>query len=231
VLAVHRYFDKLLAGAALSPEQRYIFYRSYYTDGAQQQLYSRDLSATLANQVAGERHLQYFATVQHDDFLNKMLYVDVKTFLPELNLTYADKLSSAASVETRVPFLDNELIEFAASLPPRLKLRGLNGKYILKKAMEGILPNSLIYRRKAGFGAPIRTWLRRDLREMVDDLLSESAIRRRGYFEAAAIRQLVERDRSGFEDNSYRIWALLTLELWHQTFVDTPVAVGEAATV
>ncbi|RMD64069.1 asparagine synthase (glutamine-hydrolyzing), partial [Candidatus Parcubacteria bacterium] len=221
MLAVHRYFDKLLQGAALSPEQRYVFYRSYYTDGDQLQLYTPELRTALTDTVAGARHLAYFEAVRDADFLNRMLYVDVKTFLPELNLTYSDKLSSATSVEVRVPLLDLELVEFMARVPPGLKLKGLtNSKYLLKKAMEGILPDPVIRRRKAGFGAPLRAWLRRDLREMVDDLLSEEAIKRRGYFDPKTIRRLIENDREGVEDNAQRIWAFLTLELWHRTFID-----------
>jgi asparagine synthase (glutamine-hydrolysing) len=219
-LAVHRYLSKLLACVDLEPELRYVFLRSYYTDAQELQLYTPGLYAALSDSVAGDRHLSYFASQNGGSFLNRMLYVDMKTFLPELNLTYSDKLSSAASVEVRVPYLDNELVEFMAQVPPNLKLKGLKSKYLLRQALEGMLPTKVIHRRKAGFGAPIRTWLRRDLRAMVDDILSHDAIKRRGYFQPSAVRAMIAQDRDGREDNTYRIWAFLTLELWHQTFID-----------
>jgi len=149
-----------------------------------------------------------------------MLFVDLQTFLPNLNLTYTDKMSMAASVEVREPFLDFELVEFFARMPSRYKLKGLTRKYMLKKAMQGIVPDQIISRRKAGFGAPIRSWLNGELKPMVDELLSDQVIRSRGYFQPNAIRRLIDQDRSGIEYNSNHIWQLLTLELWHRAFID-----------
>lgn len=227
IMAVHRYFNKLLKGADLPPDERYVFYRSYYSEASLFGLYTRELQEKLSNCVVGAKHLAYFEKVAGEDFINQMLYVDVNTFLPELNLTYCDKLSSASSMETRVPFLDLELVEFMSRVPPSLKLKGLtNSKYILRRAMDGLLPDAVIHRRKAGFGAPIRRWLRQDLQGMVDDLLSPSRLRARGFFDPAAIRKLIEDDRSGVEDNSYRIWALLTLEVWMGLFIDNRVPAG-----
>lgn len=226
VLAFHRYFEKLLQGASLPPEQRYVAFHAYSNHNDFLQLYSPKVIETLAPCVVGARHLLYFDEVRDADFVNRMLYVDAKTFLPDLNLTYSDKLSSAASVEVRVPFLDAEVIAFASRLPSRFKLHGLTTKYILKKAMAGLLPQTVIRRRKAGFGAPTRMWLRRDLREMVDDLLGEESLRRRGHLVAKNVRELIDSDRKGIEDNAYRIWMLLTLELWQRTFLDTTPEAG-----
>jgi asparagine synthase (glutamine-hydrolysing) len=227
-LGVHRYLSKLVAAADYDPVPRYVFLRSYYTDAQERALYAPGLCATLSDAVAGEQHLEYFRRVAEESFLNRMLYVDMKTFLPELNLTYSDKLSSAASVEVRVPLLDNEIVEFMARVPASLKLKGLTSKYLLRRAFEDVLPAKIIRRRKAGFGAPIRAWLRRDLKTMVDDILSNDAIRRRPYFEPSAIRAMITADRDGREDNALRIWALLTLELWHRSFIDEPVEVQRA---
>ncbi len=221
LLAAHRYWDKLLAGVDLEPESRYVFYRSYYTDSQELALYTPGLREVLRSERAGNRHLSYFSSMPNAPFLNRMLYVDVKTFLAELNLTYSDKLSSAASVELRVPFLDNAVVDFMSKLPPAMKLRGLKSKYIFRRAVKGAVPHEIIHRRKAPFGAPIRAWLRHDLIEMVDDLLSESTLKQRGYFEPASVRAMIEADRRGGGDNILRIWALLTLELWHRTFIDS----------
>ncbi len=220
VMAFHRYFSKLLHSSSLSPEDRFIAVQAYCSDEDLAKLYAPAVREQLDGAVAGARHLDHFAAVADADFLNRMLYVDTKTFLPELNLTYSDKMSSAASVELRVPLLDAEIVDFLSSVPPAMKLRGLTTKYILKKAMRGTVPDWVIRRRKAGFGAPTRAWLRRDLREMVDDLLSEQNVRRRGYLDAKEVRRLVDQDRGGVEDYSYRVWMLLTLELWQQAFLD-----------
>jgi asparagine synthase (glutamine-hydrolysing) len=220
LLAGHRYFDKLLRAADLSPEERFICAQTYLSDAELQELYTPELREQIGGYRAAARHLELFRDLPEADFLNRMLYVDMNTFLPELNLTYSDKMSAAASVEIRVPFLDTELVDFANRLHPDLKLKNLTSKYLLKRAVEGLLPHSVIKRRKAGFGAPIRAWLRNDLRSMVDSVLSEEALSKRGYFNPSAVRRMIERDRAGVEDYATRIWNLLTLELWLSTFID-----------
>jgi asparagine synthase (glutamine-hydrolysing) len=220
VLAVDRYVRKLAAGVPLEPDARYAFYRAYYRDSELLDLYSSELRDELAGERASSEHEEYMRSAPASDFLDKMLYTDWKTFLPELNLAYCDKLSMAASVETRVPYLDNEIVDFMCTVPASLKLHGFSSKYLLREAMSDLVPASILHRRKAGFGAPIRTWLRRDLREMVDDLLSTKRIDARAYFNPVAVRRLIEDDRQGRADNTYRIWALLTLEVWHQVFLE-----------
>src|SRR5438876_5816861 len=126
----------------------------------------------------------------------------------------------AASLEVRVPFLNYELMELAARMPPRLKLRGLKRKYILKRAAEKLLPKEIVWRKKAGFGAPIRSWLRGPLRPLVEDLLSEETIRKRGLFQPAAVRKIIEANLSGREDYNLQVFQLLTLELWQREFLD-----------
>ncbi len=223
VMAFHRYFSKVLAGVDMSPEERYLFNRSYYSAEQQLSLYHPDVRQQFVAFDSGRRHSQYFAEASDTDFVNRMLHVDLKTFLPELNLTYGDKLTMAASVEMRVPFLDNELVEFMAGVPPHLKIRGLTSKYLLRRAVADLLPPAILKRRKAGFGAPIRRWLETDLVNLVDDLLSPETIRARGYFDPVTIRRLIENDRKRREDHAYRIWALLTLEMWMRLFIDRPV--------
>jgi asparagine synthase (glutamine-hydrolysing) len=228
VLAAHRFIGKLLSSAALAPEERYILSRSYSTESELRAMYSEDLREELGTCVASAQYREYFRAVEHEDFVSRMLYVDAKTFLPDLNLAYCDKLSSAASVEVRVPFLDNELIDFLVRVPPNLKLKGLTGKYLLRRAMSGTLPNEVLRRRKAAFGAPIRKWLRNDLRPIVDDLLSEDVVRHRGLFDPDAIQKLITEDREGTQENTYLIWALLTLETWQQSFVDSRMSLPDA---
>ena len=126
----------------------------------------------------------------------------------------------ASSVEARVPLLDQDIAAFMRNIPPEYKIQGIKQKYLFKKAMEGVLPNSLIWRRKAPFSAPIRSWLRKDLGQLTSELLSEESISNRGYFNPGVIQQMVKEHQNEMQDHSLRIWALLTLEIWHQIFID-----------
>jgi asparagine synthase (glutamine-hydrolysing) len=129
-----------------------------------------------------------------------------------------DKTSMAANLEVRVPFLNREMIEMAARMPPRLKLRGLTRKYVLKRALENVLPKEVVWRKKAGFGAPIRSWLRGPLRPLVDELLSEETVKKRSLFRPSEVKRVVETNFSGREDYNLQVFQLLGLELWHQAF-------------
>jgi asparagine synthase (glutamine-hydrolysing) len=148
------------------------------------------------------------------------LYVDFKTFMPALNLDTTDKTSMAANLEVRVPFLNNELLELTAKLPHSLKMKGLERKYILKKAAESLLPKEMVWRKKAGFSAPIRSWLRTSLKPMIDDLLSEKTINRRGFFNAAEVKKIIDLNDFGKEDLNLQVFQLLTFELWLREFID-----------
>ncbi len=155
--------------------------------------------------------------------LNRMLYLEGKHFLPDHNLNYTDKMAMARGVEVRVPLLDPDLIALAARLPISLKQRGSVGKWIFKKAMEPLLPRDVIYRPKTGFGAPLRHWLRNDLAPMVEDVLSATALRRRGLFDPEGVRRLVDLDRAGEVDGAYTIFTLVCIELWCRIFTDVSV--------
>jgi asparagine synthase (glutamine-hydrolysing) len=152
--------------------------------------------------------------------LQRMLALEQRFFLADHNLLYTDKMSMAAGVEVRVPFLDNDLVRLANALPPRLKQRGAEGKWVLKKAMEPYLPGNVIYRPKAGFGAPLRRWLRHELKEWVGDMLSPDTLRRRGLFDAKAVAALIADDQAGRVDAAYTILGLVCIEIWCQQFID-----------
>ena len=218
--ALFRNTKKLARSASLPERERYLGFGTYFTEAEKREMYTDELAQTARDFDAYAEHQRHFDRVADEDFVNQMLYVDMKTFLPCLNLTYTDKTSMATSMEVRVPLLDHELVELAARIPAGLKLKGLTGKHILKRAAEAWLPREIIQRKKAGFSAPVRAWLVRDLRDMVEDLLSESNIRSRGYFEYGFVRKLIDDNLSGREDNSLKVFQLLTLELWHRAFID-----------
>jgi asparagine synthase (glutamine-hydrolysing) len=152
--------------------------------------------------------------------LNRMLYLDGRFFLADHNLNYADKIPMAAGVEVRVPLLDPDLVSLAARLPLHQKQRGGTSKWVLRKAMEPYLPHEVMQRRKAGFGAPLRHWMRNDLRPLVDELLSESSLARRGLFDPYQVRSLVTADRESRVDGAYTLFSVMCIELWLRIFLD-----------
>jgi asparagine synthase (glutamine-hydrolysing) len=211
---------KFARSAALDFENRYLGYGTYFTDEAKTRLYTEEMRRATSELDAYSAHRGYFARVKDAAPLNQLLYVDLKTFLPCLNLMTTDKTSMAANLEVRVPFLNQEMLALTARMPPDLKLRGLKRKYILKKAAEQLLPREVVWRKKAGFGAPIRSWLRGPLRPMVDELLSEATVKRRGLFRPDEVKRVIEANLSGREDFNLQVFQLLTLELWQRAFVD-----------
>jgi asparagine synthase (glutamine-hydrolysing) len=219
-----RMLKKMARSAGLPPRERFVQNCTYLDSEQRRRLYTSELAAEVAGAENEYLHHSAFDKVSHADFLNQMLYVDTKIFMPTLNLTYNDKMSMASSIEVRVPFLDRELAEFVAwNVPPNLKLHGVvrpTTKYIFRKAMQGILPEEVLNQPKAGFAAPTDYWLANDLREMTDDLLSESQIHARGLFRPETVRRFVREHRSGRQDWSMQVWQFLTLELWMQNFID-----------
>jgi asparagine synthase (glutamine-hydrolysing) len=153
-------------------------------------------------------------------YLTRMCLNDTLTFLPEHNLTYSDKAAMAASVETRPPLVSKDVVSAMFQASPRLRIRNGVQKYLLKKIGEKHLPHDVVYRPKASFSSPLRSWIRGPLKEMVDSLLGERQIRQRGIYDPATVKRLIAEDRSGKEDHSMWIWTMLTVEIWHRTFLD-----------
>jgi asparagine synthase (glutamine-hydrolysing) len=218
-----RLAKKMARSAALSPVEAFIRNCTYLDERQKTDLYSLKSQPAARRNPAGQ-HLAAFDNVRHADFLNQMLYLDTKIFMPTLNLTYNDKMSMASSVEVRVPFLDRDLAQFVAwNVKPEWKLKGKwrpITKHIFRKAMRSMLPDEVMRQPKAGFAAPVDYWLAHDLRSMVDDLLSESQVKRRGLFRPEVVRRYIDEQRRGAEDWSMQIWQLLTLEIWMQLFLD-----------
>jgi asparagine synthase (glutamine-hydrolysing) len=219
-----RLAKKMARSASLPPVERFIMNCVYLDERQKAWLYSPALRDAVQFADPGVCHYEAFARVGNADFLNQMLYLDSKIFMPSLNLNYIDKMSMASSVEARVPFLDRELAEFVAwNVPPALKLKGFfrpTTKYIFREAMRGVLPGEVLKQPKAGLAAPIDYWLANDLEEMVADLLSESRLKSRGLFRPQAVRRFIDDHRRGAHDWSMQIWQFLTLELWMQAFLD-----------
>jgi asparagine synthase (glutamine-hydrolysing) len=161
----------------------------------------------------------YFWERGSGDMLSRMLYADIKTYLVEL-LMKQDRMSMAASVESRVPFLDHILVEFAARIPSRFNIHGWTGKHILKSAIRDLLPASIINRPKMGFPTPWSAWLSGPKAEWTERLLMEPRSLARGLFKSEAVRQILHDHNNGRHDHTDQLWRLLNLELWHRIFID-----------
>jgi asparagine synthase (glutamine-hydrolysing) len=210
---------KFMRASGLPGLERYLSFSSYYTPEELRRLLVP--GSVPADYDALALHRSYLERAGGgEDDLSRLLYLDFKTFLPCLNLTYTDKMGMAASVEVRVPLLDDELVALAARIPSHLKLKGWRRKFIFKRSQEGVLPRRVIWRRKAGFGAPVRSWLTGDLAPLVDELLSEHTLAARGLVDPAAVSRMQRANDSGVADYSLQLYALMTLELWCRSFLD-----------
>jgi asparagine synthase (glutamine-hydrolysing) len=201
----------------------------YYTEP---KILLQVLSPALREAYASRRADHLEATLDESKgqhLLNRQLYMELFGFLPDHNLNYTDKLSMAAGVEVRVPLLDPKLLRFAADLPPDMKLRGQEGKYILKKAMESRLPRNVIYRSKAGFGAPIRSWMVGEKEQFMRDIVLSPTALSRGLFDPQGIEKLIADTKSGHVDGAYTLLSLMVIELWFRQFMDKKVPTMLAA--
>ena len=183
--------------------------------------FSRAEQQLLLNAPCGATYdsfLQYWNSQPQASLLSRMLYADQKTYLVEL-LMKQDQMSMACSIESRVPFLDHQLVEFAATVPDRMKLRGGVGKYILKRAVEDILPREIVYRKKMGFPTPLRQWLMEPSADALIAQLHDRDGLLAPYIDFAYLDGLLSRHKSGLEDATDRIWRLLNLQLWGNIFI------------
>jgi asparagine synthase (glutamine-hydrolysing) len=217
-----RQAKRFLQVASQPAPQRYLRWIGYVPTIEKTALYSADFRAQLASHQAESWLLEVWEqlTAAGLDPLDRMLALDVESYLPYDLLVKMDIATMANSLEARSPFLDHEVMEFCARLPASYKLRGMRLKHLLKKAGSGLLPPETLARRKMGFGVPVANWMRGELRSWTEDLLLSPRALKRGYFQPEALRQLVDRHLEGWEDRSFQLWALLWLELWHQEFMD-----------
>jgi asparagine synthase (glutamine-hydrolysing) len=206
---------KRFATFAELPEEA-AFRRSYslYSPGELAALLSPDLQRDIHDVF--EQHSQIYADNRLSDQVNRMCLADTRMFLPGLNLAYTDRASMAASTEVRVPFVDPEVFRAAFSRAGKDKVSSRSGKIALKRAAEAWLPKEIVYRPKASFSAPLRAWVTRDLREVIDESLLGGELVGTGFLNKPAVSALVEEHRSAREDRSKQIWQLLTLEFWYR---------------
>jgi asparagine synthase (glutamine-hydrolysing) len=218
-----RRLGKLFNGAGLAGDARLVNYFRWIRDAELRSLYAPEFGSAANVEAADRPMLDLLETLPAGAGpLERMLALEQRFFLPDHNLTYTDKMSMAAGVEVRVPFLDLELVDFAARIPARLKQRGTVGKWVLKQAMEPFLPADIIHRPKTGFGAPLRRWIGGGLRPLMADLLSPTSLKARGLFAPAAVQRLIDRNARGEVDAAYTLLSLMSIEIWCRKFLDSP---------
>jgi len=214
--SLRRFFD----GAADRPaDLQHYRWMTFLSPLAKAQLYTPQLQTSLSG---ADAYLPVREALggRHDDALNRQLYADVSIYLADDILTKVDRMSMATSLETRAPFLDVGVMELAFSMPSHLKMRDRERKFILKRALRGILPDCILQRKKEGFSIPMKQWLKRELAPLMEDLLSPARIARRGLFEPAAVSRMVREHQVGRENHAHTLFPLMVFERWAQAFLD-----------
>lgn len=203
---------------ASSPMLRHLNMMTCFSDEAKHQLYAKNFPTT---SISNDHPIaQYYKKTEHLDDLTRTLYADFHTYLPGDLLVKEDRMTMAASLEGRVPFLDHEFIEYVASISSKLKVHNLTTKYIFKEAMRPILPSAIIDRRKHGFAVPIGEWFKKELKTYATEVFQDRKTAQRGYFDVGYIQSLLDEHQSGIQDYSPQLWTLLIFELWCREYLD-----------
>jgi asparagine synthase (glutamine-hydrolysing) len=195
-----------------------------YDEVTKNDLLSEDFRARTRGLSSYNIALSYLDRIREEkptaDFLERMIYLELKLRLAELLLMRVDKITMATSIEARVPYLDHKLVEFAMNIPRHLKYKDGKAKYILKKALEGLIPYNIINRKKQGFGLPIKEWFVDRMSGFIEDSLLRSPLRKRGFFNYDYVRSIMETHRSGRIDYSFNLWCLLNVSLWYEHWIE-----------
>jgi asparagine synthase (glutamine-hydrolysing) len=215
---------RVMQGLPLEPSARYERYVSWCDAPLRARLYSDEFASSVAGSPAAEVIAGPWRETSGRDVVDKMLEIDVSTYLPGDLIPKIDIATMAHALEARSPLLDHELMEFAASIPADLKVRGREKKWILREALRDWLPSEILDRPKQGFSVPIGDWFRGELRDLAHDVLLDPKSLSRGYFRPEAVRSMLDRHSSGADQETKPMWALFMLELWHREFVDGAAA-------
>jgi asparagine synthase (glutamine-hydrolysing) len=192
---------------------------SAYRPNEKAQLLHPDVLKALNEYDSTETFRYYYEKADTNDPVSKIQYLDIKTYLTDDILVKVDRASMAHSLEVRAPLLDHKLMELIASMPSSLKLKGMMGKYILKKALHSLLPEEVLYRRKMGFAVPLAKWFREDLKEAAYETIVEAEDD--CLLDKRFVNQIWRQHQNGFRDRSAELWGLLMFRLWQGTFLKT----------
>ncbi|NQT83760.1 asparagine synthase (glutamine-hydrolyzing) [bacterium] len=206
----------------MSKGKRYAESMSFlrFTDGAKNRLFTERAKSAVGEPDSTEKVLAFFDAECVAELVDRMLYTDVMTRLPDHLLVILDRMSMAHSLEGRSPYVDYKVVEFAAAIPSRFKLKGRRLKYILRRVASRYLSRELITRRKQGFGFPLAEWMRNELSGFVRGLMKESRFVELGIFQEETVRRILDEHIGGKRDHNFRIWILINLEFWYRLFFE-----------
>jgi asparagine synthase (glutamine-hydrolysing) len=215
-----RRLREFLDGSCHAPEQMYFEWISYFSRDQRRRLYSPELQHELGDYDSSQFLKGLFEQSRAVEFMDRINYVDLHSYLPYNLLRYSDRMSMAHGLEIRCPFTDHKLIEFLARVPWQYKLKGNQSKFLLRQAARGWLPKSILQRGKLVLNPPMGVWLRRKLQPMLQEYLAPEQVRCRGYFRPECIQELIRDHLIGHRDNSLHLWALISFEEWHRQYLD-----------
>lgn len=217
----NRRLKKIMREYGKSEDDKLSGYFSWIPLEINKGLFSQDVKRQIAQYDPASELKHLLRQIPNEDHeLNKLLYLEMKSFLVDHNLNYMDKMSMAVGVEARVPYLDLDLVNYSTRIPVDLKMKGTRTKYLLRKISEKYLPHEVIHRKKSGFGAPVRSWIVNDMNDYIHERLSPTRLKERGLFDPTNFWKMVEDNRSGKIDASYTIWSVLAIESWLTQFAD-----------
>ena len=212
---------RFMQGIASAPSSiEHYRWMTFLSSDSKRRLYTRDLQVALTDSDVYRPVQDCLREVGTDDLLNRQLYVDLRLYLADDILVKVDRMSMATSLETRAPFLDVDVMELAFSMPGHLKIRRGERKYVLKRALRDVLPESVIHRSKEGLSIPMKNWLKRELFPLMEDLLSAERISRRGWFNQAVVRSKIDAHMAGRENHAHTLFSLMVLERWAKELID-----------
>jgi asparagine synthase (glutamine-hydrolysing) len=231
------HLKRFIRGSGRSPSERYLEFISLLTSQQRRQLYHPDLRRQIDLSLIGSRLKSFFhrpkseadcrsgadcrseADCRDIPSLNRVFYQDVHTYLPDDILALTDRISMAHSLEVRVPFLDHKLLEFCSRIPPEMKLKFFQKKYLLKKCAAALLPRAVLRHKKQGFVGPTAHWLRHDLKPYVCETLSEERLRQSEFFDPKAVQRILNEHFSRRQTHDKLIWALLIFQTWQEVYL------------
>ncbi len=210
---------RFVEGLRLPADLQHVRWMIFMQQLEKQQLYRLEIMQAIASHDPYDFIRAAFQDCTSTIPLDQQEYVDIMTYLADDILVKVDRMSMLVSLEARTPFLDYRFVEFCASLPPNLRLKGNTSKYLLKRAMQGFLPESILSRGKEGFSIPIKQWMKNELKPMMMSYLSADALKASGLFEARQVQALVNEHLAGRENHSHRLWALMMVQMWHEKYI------------
>ena len=203
---------RFVKGQKLDADQAHLFWRTIFDDSEKFQIINPEIGREMSSINPFEYHFSKLAEVPNAHYLDRAMYLDLKTWLPDDILTKVDRATMAHSLESRAPFLDRKIVEFCANLPVNLKMNGFNKKYLLKKSQKNILPKTVLLQKKKGFNAPLAKWMNSDLKEVMYQATTSKKLEQ--YFKSGAISKLWDDHEKYKFDNSYKLFGLTCLSLW-----------------